>query len=153
MKRFSIVFRLIALAACILLLTNGLCPGDDDKDSDRGGSLAGAWELTEMTIYNVPDVGTLHWTSASPFMPQMTLVLRDNGTFTFTIVSAGVTEVEEGTWTAGSGTITMDNGEETMTAEYTLNGDVLLMEIIMPMDFDEDGVDENYNADWVFERT
>ena len=106
----------------LLILGNFLTSCSESTGPDDGG-LPGTWQLTKMMI----QVGILPAISYDPeeIDLSITVVIREDNTFSFSENDEGEIINTSGTWTADENTITIVEGEFSEEIDYDLDGNKL----------------------------
>ena len=119
-KKLSLVGFLLIL---LIIITS--CKKDDSPTSSSGGDIIGTWVLTKIIVpsYNNAELSPQDIGTAATF------VIRNDGTFTATVVDSSGTEITTGNWTNQNGVITMNGSDgSTVVLPYTLSGNTLTVE-------------------------
>jgi hypothetical protein len=150
----------IVTIAVIMIIGFALFPGCDkstDSSGDNGNnnppstSLIGTWNLISI-ILEINEV--LTEVPAALAGIEMTLIVRTDSTFEATVTQDGETETQTGTYTKTDSTITLNyTGGGTELLYYHFEGSNLMVETVIPMDLDEDGIDENVQVTMKFGKT
>ena len=133
MKKVNYKFVLVFVFSLLILS----CSDDDKSSTEPNGDLSidqaliGTWDLTKITT-NATGT-TLEFTPQQAGI-ALTTTFSGDGTFQSTTTTAEGTEVDSGTWGVKDGSLhILIEGEETETSPYTLNGNVAMLESIVPL--------------------
>ena len=133
-KNFLITILFVTLLSAMIFQ----CDKDDGTSSEE--NLIGTWELVELVInYEGIPANLLQFLGL-----EITLDVRDDDTYTITTLHTAdnSTDVENGTWTAGSKTITInpDDGDP-KTMDYSIDGNSATLKTVLPDVVDTDDED------------
>lgn len=155
------IYRLfiITLFTVSLIMFSG-CSEDDNGVSPENTSetLVGTWKFKAATMYDTP-VGDLTF-SADAMLSQSgtgavssVVQLNEDGTAaTTTKYDDGTEETVEGTWTSEGDQITVEGAGLDDTFTYRFSSGDLIITMIMPIDFAQDGNLIDIRVDMVYER-
>lgn len=95
---------------------------DENASGPSGEGLIGTWKLTKVTV----EIGGIE-VSQNPndIGFAITIIIRDDGTFSYSENDEGEISNSSGTWTADENTITVMDGEETEMINYSQKGNKL----------------------------
>ncbi|MBN1780498.1 lipocalin family protein [bacterium] len=133
----SSLSKIIPVVVVGLLLMAGC---GDDKGTNSQEHLIGTWKLVELKI----DFAGIPANVLEMLGLDLTLEVRDDGTYTLTTVqtSEGTTDVENGTWTAGDKTITINpDDDDPKTMNYTIDGNTATLKTTLPNVVDQEDED------------
>jgi len=147
-----VVFTAILFMGFIMFYGCDKSTDNSDENGDTGPpkSLIGSWNLISVTAEVNDQVVTV---APSLLGLTMTLVVRSDDTFEATVTVDDSTETLTGTYTKTANSVTMNfsNGA-TQTSPYHFEGEILVIEGIIPWDLDDDGTPENIPATLKYAR-
>ena len=148
-----IVLLVIASAIMLTLFTGSSCDNGVEE-----GTIVGTWRMVSVLMKNTP-VGDLTFT-AEVFLEMSgtgatssTLQFNEDGTASLTTTyEDGSEDVVPGTWAIEGDQLTLDGAGIDDTITFNIDGNTLTLTIIMPIDFDNDGVAEDTEIDMIYNR-
>ncbi|MBN2103164.1 lipocalin family protein [bacterium] len=137
-----IIFMTILTTLPVIFIMN--CSKDSSTSSKD--DLIGTWELIELIVnYEGIPADLIQYLGL-----DITLTVREDETYTLSTTRDGDTQVEHGTWKAGSKTITInpDDGDP-KTMDYSIDGNTATLKTTLPnvVDPNDEDLMSNIPAD------
>ena len=156
MRTIRILVLIIAAAVMQILFTGSSC--DNGVESKKDESIVGTWRMSDIVMKNTP-VGNMSMT-AEQFLElsgtgatSSTLQLNEDGTASVTTTySEGSDVVADGTWSLNNDKLIINDVGIDDIVTYDIDGKKLTITVMMPIDFDADGTDENIEVDMVYTK-
>ncbi|MDZ7722622.1 MAG: hypothetical protein U5R06_07355 [candidate division KSB1 bacterium] len=156
MRTIRILVLLIASALMQVLFIGSSC--DNGVESKKEESIVGNWRMSNVVMKNTP-VGDMSMT-AEQFLElsgtgatSSVLLLNEDGSASVTTTYTGSSDVVvDGTYSLnGDELIINDVGIDNIVG-YDIDGNTLTITVMMPIDFDSDGTDEDIEVDMVYNK-
>jgi len=151
--------RLLLVSALLLILVAGTgCDKDDGVEPEKNQSIIGTWRMVSVTLKDTP-IGDLT-VPAAQFLSMSetgattsTLQFNADGSAALTTTYADkADDVVAGTWAKEGDKLTIGGAGIDDTVGYHVDGNSLTLTMIMPIDFDSNGVAEDTEIDMVYTK-
>jgi len=156
--RISRIIYVLLISSIILFMGAMSCDNDNGVDANKNESIIGTWALDQVIMKGTP-VGNLEFTGAQ-FLElsglgatSSTMQFNEDGTASVTTTYVDKDdEIVPGTWSQDGRKLIISGAGIDDTVGFDLDGNTLTLMIMMPIDFDSDGVAEDTAIDMIYAK-